>query len=185
KVVADPETLRRMVDELPAIERASGRLPGTASGPRESAVARAFASATAPAERPRAARRTPLADPAPPERIVAAGVLVGLALVAVLCAEIYLGLTEVALGTGQLLLAFGIALDACARVLGTVGAHRAGHRSWIVPCVLGGSPAVAIFALFQSSGPVSTEPAPLAGLLSLGAIGVVGLALLALVLGIW
>jgi hypothetical protein len=194
-LLLDPESLsaepggvnaaiRGMLSELPAVTRPTGRIAaGAPAEPRESAVARAFASATAKPKRSRAALSLPAADPAPPERAVAAGVAIGVALTAVLCAEIYLGLTELALGSGHVVLAFGIALDACARVLGTVAASRSGHRPWILPCVIGGSPAVALFALFQDSGPVSTDPAPLAGLLSLVAMGVVGLALVAMVLG--
>jgi hypothetical protein len=174
--------VRRLVADLPPLARPRGPSPQAASGPRESAVARAFASATAAPERRRRAHARPMADSAPPERIVATGILIGVGLVGVLCAEIYVAM--LALGDGHVLLAFGIALDGCARVLGTVAASRGGHRPWILPCVIGGSPAVALFALFQESGPVSTDPAPLGGLLSLVAIGVVGLALLGMLLGI-
>jgi hypothetical protein len=47
-----------------------------------------------------------------------------------------------------------------------------------------GSPAVASFSLRQSDGPVMVDPAPLAGLLSLVAMGLVAVALLAALLGI-
>ncbi len=162
-----------------AAERSVSRGPG-GDGAAERSVSRGGSGA---AERSPRARGPAAADPFPPEGIVAAGVLVGVLVVAVLCGEIYLGVTQV-LGAGHLLLAFGVALDASARVLGTVAASRVGHRSWILPCVLVGSPAVAMFALFQKTGPVGTDPAPLAGLLSLGAMAVIALALLGTVLGV-
>lgn len=175
--------LRRLLADLPEVVRPTGQLPGS-EGPRESPVARALVTMTQPDRikpaRPRGRRRASY----PNDQALAAGFLVGVALLVVLGAEIYIGLAEVALGTGQVLLAFGIALDACTRVLGMVAAERAGQRAWVLPCVIGGSPVVAMFALFQDSGPVSVEPAPFAGLLSVIAIVVVGLALLTMLLGI-
>lgn len=52
------------------------------------------------------------------------------------------------------------------------------------PCLLGGSPAVSAFTLFQRSGPVSVDPAPLAGLLAVLAMLVIAVALLTMTLGI-
>jgi hypothetical protein len=77
------------------------------------------------------------------------------------------------------LLAFGLALDACSRGLGTIAAGRDGSSEWAWWCALGGSPVVAWFALFQQRGPVRTEPAPLAGLIAILALVVLAVALLA------
>ena len=112
------------------------------------------------------------------------GVLVGLALAVVLGAELYFGVGRAALDHGHLLLAFGIALDACSRALGTIAAGHAGRPDWAWGCALGGSPAVALFAVFRDEGPVATEPAPLAGLLSVLAIAVIALAAIGSVLRI-
>lgn len=129
--------------------------------------------------RPIGLRRSP--EPAP---LRVPSLIVGLALAAVLCAEIIVGVAGVALSAGHLVLAFGIAIDCCARALGTIAAVRAGRPHWVWLCLVGGSPAVAAFALFQEAGPVDEEPAPLAGLLALLACGVVGVALAAWALGI-
>ncbi len=175
--------LRRTIAELPEVVRPTGQLPG-AEGPRESPVAQALVTMTRP-ERIQPARPHGRRRPSyPSDQAVAAGFLVGIALLVVLGAEFYIGLAEVALGTGHVLLAFGIALDACTRVLGMVAAERAGQRAWVLPCVIGGSPVVAMFALFQRSGPVSVDPAPLAGLMSIASMAIIGLALLAMLLGI-
>lgn len=177
-------SLERMIAGLAPAVRPSGAVPASPVA-RESAVVRALTSMTQPVQRPRVDRRRPrVTEPERTERFVAAGLLVGIALVAVLCCEIYVGLEEVALGAGHVVLAFGIALDACSRVLGTVAAHRAEEPRWVWPCVIGGSPVVVMFALFQRSGPVTAEPAPLAGLLSVLALGTIAIALAATVLGI-
>lgn len=175
--------LRRLLADLPEVMRPTGALPGS-EGPRESPVARALVTMTQPDRikpaRPHGRRRASY----PSDQAVAAGFVVGVALLVVLGAEFYIGLAEVALGTGHVLLAFGIALDACTRVLGMVAAERAGQRAWVLPCVIGGSPVVATFALFQRSGPVSVDPAPLAGLMSIISMAIIGLALLTMLLGI-
>ena len=109
----------------------------------------------------------------------AAGVIMGLALTAALVIEIYVGVARLGFGSGNVLLAFALALDACSRLLGTFAALRAGEREWAWWCALGGSPLAAGFALMQRSGPVRTEPAPLAGILGVVAIVVLALAALA------
>jgi hypothetical protein len=110
------------------------------------------------------------------------GVMVGLALAAMLVAEIYLAVVVVGLQAGRPLLGLAIALEACSRGLGTVAAERAGERGWACACAVGGAPVVAWFALAPRAGRAEVEePAPLAGLLALLA-GV--LALLALLIGI-
>jgi hypothetical protein len=104
-------------------------------------------------------------------------VLAGLALAGALVIEVYFGVARLGLGSGNVLLAMGLSLDACSRALGTVAALRAGQREWAWWCALGGSPLTAGFALMQQTGPVKTEPAPLAGVVGL-------LAMVALVLAL-
>lgn len=108
-----------------------------------------------------------------------AGVLAGFALAAVLVAEVYAGVARAGFDSGNVLLAFGLALDACSRGLGTIAAGREGSSEWAWWCLLGGSPVVAWFALFQDQGPVRTEPAPLAGVMGMLALLVLAVALLA------
>ena len=111
-------------------------------------------------------------------------VLLGLVLAAVVCLELYIAVAGIAVSSGQVVLAIAVALDACARALGAIAAGKVDRQDWAWGCVIVGSPAVAGFALFQSSGPVSTEPAPLAGLVSLVAMGLAAIALLASIVGI-
>ena len=118
-----------------------------------------------------------------PRELETFGVLVGLVLAAVLAVEVYIGVLKLALGAGEVLLALGLALDTCARVLGTISAERAGDHDWAWLCVLLGSPAVARFTLFQRSGPILVEPAPVAGLISMVACGIVSIAAVAALLG--
>jgi hypothetical protein len=98
------------------------------------------------------------------------------ALAAVLSLELYVGVGGLALSGGHVLLGFGLALDACSRVLGAVAASRAGEPRWAWACVLVGSPAVAAFAMFGREGPVAVDPAPLAGLIAALATLLVGIA---------
>ncbi len=108
-----------------------------------------------------------------------AGLVVGLALAAVLIAEVYLDVVYV-VGAGRAVLAFAIALEACSRALGTVAAARAGERAWACACAIGGAPVVVWFALLRPSGRVEVEPAPLAGRLA-GLAALLGV--LALIIG--
>jgi hypothetical protein len=107
------------------------------------------------------------------------GVMVGLVLVAVIAIEVYAGVTRAGIDAGRVLLAFGLALDACARALGTIAAGHTGDRGWAWACALGGSPLVASFVMFREEGPVTTDPAPLAGLLALLAMAAAGISILA------
>jgi hypothetical protein len=104
-------------------------------------------------------------------------------LAAAVAAEVYFGVIRWALDGGHLLLAFGLALDTCARTLGTIGAGRAGDRGATWWCALGGTPFVAGFALYGPDGPVDVDPAPLAGLLALFAGFVLAIAVVAAALG--
>jgi hypothetical protein len=163
---------------------ARSRAEDLAVGPRAEAVARAsrvVGARISPRQvviRPRAHP----ADGAPP--LDAPSVIVGAALAVILVLELYLAVYVVAIGAGNVLLAVGLALDAGARSLGAVAAVRCGRLDWAALCVLVGSPSVVSFALLQSNGPVKVDPAPLAGLLSLIAIGLVAVAILAALLGI-
>jgi hypothetical protein len=106
------------------------------------------------------------------------GMVVGMALAAVLVTELYLGVVAVALDAGRPLLGLAIVLDACSRGLATVAAERAGERGWACTCAVGGAPVVAWFALAPRAERERTEPAPLAGLFALLAGAVALLALL-------
>jgi hypothetical protein len=110
--------------------------------------------------------------------------VLGLVGLVVVLGEVYLAVGRIALEGGSVLLGFGLALDACARALGAVAASRSGHDSWAWWCVLGGSPAVAAFALYRSEGPVRVDPGPLAGLISLLAMALIVVSLAGAVLGI-
>jgi hypothetical protein len=109
--------------------------------------------------------------------------VVAAVLAVVLIAEVYFGVATWALAGGYVLLAFGLALDTCARALGTVAAVRARDRTAAWSCALGGSPFVASFALYGVDGPVAVDPAPIAGLLALFACGVLVIAVVAAALG--
>jgi hypothetical protein len=114
---------------------------------------------------------------------VGLGTVAAIALTAALVAEVYFGVVRWAIDGGHWLLAFGVALDVCARALGTVAAGRAGDRTATWWCLLGGSPFVAGFALYGPDGPVDVDPAPLAGLLALFAAGVLAIAVVLAALG--
>ena len=105
------------------------------------------------------------------------GVMVGLALAAILIAEVYLAAVVVAFDAGRPILGFAIAFEACSRGIGTGAAERAGERGWAFACAIGGAPLVAWFALAPRARRAAVEPAPLAGLLALlaGVLAVVGL----------
>jgi hypothetical protein len=109
---------------------------------------------------------------------VTLGVLEGVALATVLFIEMYVGVVGAGLDGGRVVLAFGLALDACSRALGTIAAGRALAGDWAWGCALGGSPVVAVFALFRGDGVVAVEPAPLAGLIAPVALVALALALL-------
>jgi hypothetical protein len=96
-----------------------------------------------------------------------AGMVLGVSLLVVTVAELMIFVAILGFGDGHPLLAIGFALDASARVLGTIAFARDGDddRAW--GCVIIGSPAVVNSTLLGEST-VSTEPAPLAG--ALGAI---------------
>jgi hypothetical protein len=106
------------------------------------------------------------------------GLVVGLALSAILIVEVYLGVVDVAFSAGRVMLGFAIALEACSRAIGTVAAARSGARAWACACAIGGAPFVAWFAFRRRSGWAEVESAPFAGLLAVLAVLLVLLALL-------
>jgi hypothetical protein len=159
-----------------------------ADGARVAIAAMLFDSERVPRREPapKTAPPTPEWTPVKVERMAVApaveqgvGMILGLALIAVLVAEVYLDVVYV-FGAGRVVLAFAIALEACSRALGTVAAARAGERAWACACAIGGAPIVAWFAFLRRSGGAEVEPAPLAGLLACLAGA---LALVALVVG--
>lgn len=150
----------------PALKPWPAPRPGAATAPR-------------PAPRPQKPRQSPPGAP-----IHGLDLVLGVALLVIVFAEVYGLVVRAGLDQGRLLLAFGIALDTCARTLGTVAAGRSGSQGWAWACALGGSPVVAGFAIFQGDGPVRTEPAPLAGLIALLASLLIAVALAAASLGI-
>jgi hypothetical protein len=134
------------------------------------------------AERTRSAEWTPVTverTPVPAAVQQGLGVVVGMALAVGLMVELYLAVVAVGLQAGRPLLGLAIALEACARGLGTVAAERAGERGWACACAIGGAPVVAWFALAPRPRRAEAEPAPLAGLLALlaGVIALVALAI--------
>lgn len=107
----------------------------------------------------------------------ALGIMAGMALAVVCCAEVYLAVFAAG-ASGRVVLAVGIALDAFARALGTIAESRAANESWAWACALVGSPAVAVFTLLRRSDPVPVEAAPLAGPISVLAMLAVAAGLL-------
>ena len=94
-------------------------------------------------------------------------------------------IASIALGsTPHWLLAFGFALDAVARVLGTIAGERAGRLDWALWSLIGGSPAVAAITLFRQEGRMTTEPGPIAGLMSIAAMTMIGLWIIGSLLGV-
>lgn len=142
--------------------------------PRGAAAAAAAGAAGGPAGGVRGSRDASLA----------LGVGVGVALAVVLAVELFVGVGEIALGGNHWLLAFGIALDAVARVLGLVAGERAGRLDWGLWSVIGGSPVVAGFTLFRQEGRMTTEPGPIAGLISVIAMTAVALWIVGSLLGV-
>ena len=117
----------------------------------------------------------PEARPRPAARPAGYGVGLGLALAVALFIELYLGVARGALDHGHIALAFGLALDACARAVGAVAARRAGSPDWAWGSVLIGSP---LILAVSRSDQATAEPAPLAGLLALVALIAFAVALL-------
>jgi hypothetical protein len=161
----------------PRVPQPSGN--GDAS-PRESPMSRvgtSFAQATAPPVKSRrVASRAALAAERRAAPSLTLGLTVGVALALALGLELYFGVGRLALTGSHWVLAIGFAFDCCARALGTVAAGRANRPGSALWCLIGGSPAVAAFTLFGAGGRLTTEPGPIAGLISMLAIGLITLA---------
>lgn len=125
---------------------------------------------------PAPAAPAPRPKPAPgAERPLDYGLGLGVALVLALFIELYLGVARGAIDHGHFVLAFGLAIDACARTLGVIAARRADAPDWAWGCLLIGSPLVAAFWLREQP---TAEPAPLAGQLAIVALLALAVALL-------
>jgi hypothetical protein len=122
--------------------------------------------------------------PRPPAELDPDRLMIALALVFVLLLEIVGGIIAFALPHGYFMLAFGLALDACARTLGAVATSREGidwGPGWRWACIFIGSPAVVLFAFFDDG---DSDLAPLAGPVSAFAIVCVAIGLIGIPAGI-
>jgi hypothetical protein len=104
------------------------------------------------------------------------GMQIGLVLSVVVLLEVYLAAVILAFGDGQPVLGLGLLLDACARVLGTLAAGRAGEHGDAWARLVLGSPLVA--PLRTEAGEDAARLAGAVATWALGA-GALGLALLA------
>jgi hypothetical protein len=136
------------------------------------ASVRRMISDLSPAPQPELPKAAPRASSGRAPRY---GLGLGLALALALFIELYLGVAHGALDHGHFVLAFALAIDACARVSGVVAARRAAAPDWAWGCVLLGSPLV---LAFWRSEQATAEPAPLAGQLAVVALLAFVLALL-------
>ncbi len=169
KIAGDRQEAERRLRALLGAARATAiavgprpkRPPGRDSG-------EAGAAAAVPSDDRERTRR---AGP-PPELPAWLGAITGAALVAMVIAELYAGVAVVGFDAGRPVLAVGLALDACARALGTLAASRERAPGWPWGCALGGSPFVAAF-VFGRGEKSTVEPAPLAGVLALLALALV------------
>jgi hypothetical protein len=162
----------------PAKTRAASALGPTRArrAPRALAAQDALAPRRAPGP-----RRTLAAEELSPR---SPGVAVGVVLALVLYLEAYVAVGALGIREGEIVLAFGLALDGAARALGAIAASRVARQDWAWLCVLVGSPAVAALTLFEAAGPVKVDPAPLAGLVCAAAAVVIALAVLGGLVGI-
>ncbi len=165
-------------DQAPVQDAVAELGPIAAAAPRPVQAT----SARQPQARQPQARQPQARKPARRQSLSVPNLLAGLALIAMLFAELYFGVAGFALGAGHVLLAFAIALDCFARVLGTIAAERAGRSDWVWWCAIVGSPAVATFTIYGGEGERLPEPAPLAGLLALSACAAAALSVLTAVL---
>jgi hypothetical protein len=144
----------------PSPDRAEPR-----GGSAEAARAGAAAGARGRVERPAQAE----------ERF---GIGIGVALCAVVLLEAYLGAIVLVVGHGRWIVGFGVLLDACARVLGTIAAGHEGDHDLAWASLIVGSPAV---VSLRTETPA--EPARVAGAVALAALAVTGLGVITLVVG--
>lgn len=96
-----------------------------------------------------------------------AGLAIALLLAGLLLLLVVAGDAQFWLSVGGALVAFGLAFDLYARLIGTLAAHEASETAWAIACAVGGSPVVAAHALTGRRGPVAPELDTLAGLLAL------------------
>ena len=175
KIAGDRQEAER---RLRALLRAA-RAAATAPAPRPARPPKPDSrdsTAAAPAQPSDAPERARPAEP-PAELPAWLGAIAGAALVAVVIAELYAGVAVVGFDAARPVLAVGLALDACARALGTLAASRERAPGWPLACAVGGSPFVALF-VFGRGQRSTVEPAPLAGVLALLALALIALALI-------
>jgi hypothetical protein len=150
----------------------------TAAGTPAPSPAASAPSPGASAPSPGASAPSPAADAE--QRF---GMLIAVLLVVVVWVEAYLGVDRLALAGNHIVLGFGLVLDACARVIGTIAAAYAGDHQAAWRALIVGSPQVAYDAYATAESTSRTEPATLAGLASVAAIAVLAAGLLLLALG--
>jgi hypothetical protein len=105
----------------------------------------------------------------------------GFLVISIVLIELILGIVLVAVSGGLVVLGLGLALDAVARVMGTMAVARSGKEwgsGWRWICGLGGSPGVIVFAVQRDRSLLGTGPVPLAGTVAAAALFIllVGLA---------
>jgi hypothetical protein len=109
------------------------------------------------------------------------GVQIGLALIVIVLAEAYLGIVVLGVNRGDVILGLGLQLDACARVIGTIAAGHVGDHAAAWLSLVIGSPALAA-ADPPGAGEAEYEPARLARVTAVLALGVIALGVLTMVL---
>jgi hypothetical protein len=128
-------------------------------------------------------RALPDPDRRPPPRsgLDADDLPLGFLVISIVLLELILGVVLIGVSGGLVVLGLGLALDAVARVLGTMAVSRSGPEwgsGWRWICGLGGSPGVLMFAVQRDRSLLGTGPVPAAGIVAAAAllILVVGLA---------
>jgi hypothetical protein len=150
--------------------------PTSPLGAARSAAARARSAPVPPGQAAASGRTSD-------EQRERAGIVLGLALVVIVVAELMIFVAILGFGDGNPVLAIGFALDVCARVLGTIAFTRDGddERAWA--CLIVGSPAVVNYTLLAEEV-VATEPAPLGGALGVLACVLVVFGLFGVLIGL-
>jgi hypothetical protein len=152
--------------------------PPADAAPRPGRPAPTQAAAAAGARMPARGRNPPTTDQE--ERF---GIVVGLALIAVVWVEAYLGVVVLAVNHDHIVLGVGLVLDACARVLGTVAAGHAGRHDEAWACLAIGSPVVAAYTVGGDDGAAGSERAPLPAIVARAALGVLAAGVLLALIG--
>ncbi len=141
----------------------------------------AVETASAPRSSPPAAPSGSVAPQRPSgrPRTQADGLKLGAALVVAVVIELYVGFVKIGLGDGDVILGFGLLLDACARTVGMIAGAVAGDLDGAWTSVLFGSPALWSLGDEDFTG---NEPAKAARLTAIAAAIVVAFGLVFAVL---